>query len=119
MADFNEWSGYSDAFANDKPLMFAARSRKEWRKAWETVASGDAPEINFSRKMVLVMVAGPRDAAEAIRILGSRKTDKGTYFDYYLIAAPKGRAPSGRAVLFKLADRSDGEIGFNRIDVGR
>ena len=118
-ADFTEWSGYSDAFANDKPLMFAARSRKEWRKAWETVASGDAPEINFSRKMVLVMVAGPRDNAEAVRILGSRKTDKGTYFDYYLIAAPKGRAPSGRAVLFKLADRSDGEIGFNRIDVGR
>lgn len=119
MADFEEWSGYSDGFANDKPLMFAARNRKEWRKAWETVASGDAPEINFSRKMVLVMVAGPRDNAEAIRILGSRKTDKGVFFDYYLIAAPRGRAPSGRAVLFKLADKHDEDVRFNRIDVGR
>lgn len=119
MADFDEWSGYSDGFANDKPLMFAARNRKEWRKAWETVASGDAPEINFSRKMVLVMVAGPGDNAEAIRILGSRKTDKGVFFDYYLIAAPKGRAASGRAVLFKLADKHDEDIRFNRIDVGR
>lgn len=119
LADFSEWSGYGDALGGDKPLMFAVRGRREWKKVWEAVAAGDVPEINFSRRMVLVMVAGPRDDAEAIRLLGSRRTEKGLYFDYYLIAAPRGRRPAGRAVLFKAVDRSDEQVLFNRIDVGR
>ena len=73
--------------------------------------------MDFGSKMVVGVVASPRDRAEAVRMLGRRKTDEGIAFDYYVIEAPEGERPALSAYIFKIYDRSEDKTDFKRLDV--
>lgn len=114
-----EWTGFTEAPRAKGGSGFVLRSRKEWKKFWKTISSEEVPDVDFGAKMVVGIISGRADRAEAVRILGSRKTDDGLAFDYYFIEAPAGEKPELAAYILKLYDRSDDKAEFKRLDVKR
>ena len=113
-----EWTGFMEPPDPKAPAYFVVRDRKEWRKVWKLLSpEEDVPEVDFKAKMVVGVVAAPQDRAETVRILGSRKTDDGTAFDYYVIEAADGQKPPLSAYIFKLYDRVEDKAEFKRLDV--
>lgn len=112
-----EWTGYTEPPSEGRPATFVIRDRKEWRRVWKTLSSEDEPDVDFKAKMVVGVIAAAGDRAEAVRILGRRKTLEGIAFDYYVIEAPEGGKPPLAAYIFRLYDRSDEKTEFKRLDV--
>ncbi len=111
-----EWTGYTDLRGKEASV-FVIKTAKEWRKLWKTISSEDAPDVDFGVSMVVGIISGADDKAEAVRMLGKRKTDEGIAFDYYQIEAPPGAATPMAAYIFRLYDRSDEKVSFTRLDV--
>lgn len=115
-----EWTGYMEPPSPKAPSFFVVRDRKQWKKVWALLSPDeDHPDVDFGSKMVVGVVAAPQDNAEAVRILGRRKTDEGMAFDYYVIEAAEGQKPALAAYIFKLYDRSEDKADFKRLDVKR
>jgi hypothetical protein len=115
-----EWTGFMEAPDPKAPAFFVVRDRKEWKKVWALLSPDeDYPEVDFGSKMVVGIVAAPQDNAEAVRILGRRKTEDGMAFDYYVIQAAEGQKPALSAYIFKLYDRAEDKADFKRLDVKR
>ncbi len=115
-----EWTGYMEPPSPKAPSFFVVRDRKQWKKVWALLAPDeDSPDVDFRSKMVVGIVAAPQDNAEAVRILGRRKTDDGIAFDYYVIEAAEGQKPALAAYIFKVYDRADDKADFKRLDVKR
>ncbi|PJA12178.1 MAG: hypothetical protein COX65_08935, partial [Elusimicrobia bacterium CG_4_10_14_0_2_um_filter_56_8] len=96
---------------------FAIKDKKDWKELWKTLSSEETPEVDFKASMVIGIITGSGDRAEAVRLLGKRKTDDGLAFDYYQIEAPRGAAPPMAAYIFKLTERSEEKASFTRLDV--
>jgi len=117
---FTEISGHTDAFANKDILTSVIRSRKEFKNVWKKLFSGkDLPELDFSKKMLALVVASPDAGAEFVQLLGGRKSAKGRVFDYYFIQGVKGSSFPSPAYLLKAVDAEEGEIEFKRVDMGK
>lgn len=115
-----EWTGYMEPPSTKAPSFFVVRDRKQWKKVWALLAPDeDPPDVDFRSKMVVGIVAAPQDNAEAVRILGRRKTDDGIAFDYYVIEAAEGQKPALAAYIFKIYDRAEEKADFKRLDVKR
>lgn len=113
-----EWTGYMEPPNPKAPAFFVVRDRKEWKKVWALLSPDeDYPDVDFGAKMVVGVVAAPQDNAEAVRLLGRRKTDEGIAFDYYVIEAAAGQKLALAAYIFKIYDRSEEKTDFKRLDV--
>ncbi|HAN03766.1 MAG: hypothetical protein A2X29_08065 [Elusimicrobia bacterium GWA2_64_40] len=111
-----EWSGYTEARGKEASTI-VIRSKKEWRKLWQTLSNEEEPDVDFGDSMVIGVISGALDRAAAVRLLGSRKTDDGIAFDYYQIETPRGAEASKAAYIFRLYPRSDDKVSFSRVDV--
>ena len=111
-----EWTGYTESRGKEASV-FVIRDMKEWRKTWKTLSSEESPEPDFGVSMVVGVISGSDDKAETVRLLGRRKTDDGTAFDYYQIEAPAGVNPPLAAYIFRLYERSEEKVSFTRLDV--
>lgn len=111
-----EWTGYTESRGKEASV-FVLRDAKEWKKAWKTLSSEEAPELDFRTSMVVGIISGSDDKAETVRLLGKRKTDDGVAFDYYQIEAPAGAAPPMAAYIFRVYERAEEKVSFTRLDV--
>ncbi|OIO05189.1 MAG: hypothetical protein AUJ51_00380 [Elusimicrobia bacterium CG1_02_56_21] len=111
-----EWTGYTEA-RGKQASSFAIKDKKDWKELWKTLSSEETPEVDFKASMVIGIITGSGDRAEAVRLLGKRKTDDGLAFDYYQIEAPRGAAPPMAAYIFKLTEHSEEKASFTRLDV--
>jgi len=111
-----EWSGYTEARGKEAAAL-VIRSKKEWRKLWKTLSGEEEPDVDFGDSMVVGVISGALDRAAAVRLLGSRKTEEGTAFDYYQIETPRGAAAPKAAYIFRLYPRTDDKVSFSRVDV--
>jgi hypothetical protein len=114
-----EWTGLAEPPGQKQASVFVIKDKKEWKKAWSAVSSEEVPEVDFGKKMAVGIIAAGSDRAEAVRLLGMRKTDSGIAFDYYVIEAPAGEKPAKAAYIFKLFDKSEEKAEFKRLDVSK
>lgn len=114
-----EWTGLAEPPSQKQTSVFVIKDRKEWKKVWSSVSSEEVPEVDFGKKMAVGVIAAGSDRAEAVRILGMRKTDDGIAFDYYVIEAPAGEKPAKAAYIFKLFDKAEEKAEFKRLDVSK
>jgi len=111
-----EWSGFTEARGKEAAT-FVIRSKKEWRKHWKTLSNEEEPDVDFGDSMIIGVISGSLDRAAAVRLLGSRKTDEGTAFDYYQIETPRGAAAPKAAYIFRVYPRTNDKVSFSRVDV--
>lgn len=115
----DEWAGFTEAVKTKEPASYVIRSRKEWKRLWKTISTGEEPEVDFDKKMVVGVVSGAGDHAQTVRLMGKRKTDSGVAFDYYVIEAPEEEQQQVSAYVFKVYDRDEEKAEFKRLDVSK